>query len=62
MNNPLPIDDQMINHHISFAKGEYDTDLSREQAIAELEDLKSKGCLLYDDCCSCPKFGKCCPL
>lgn len=62
MHEPLPIDSRMIDRHISFTKGEYGTELSREQAITELEDLKSKGCLLYDDCRNCPKFGKSCPL
>lgn len=60
MNEPLPIDDRMIKRHIDFVKCECGTDISRESAILELENLKNKGCLLYDDCRSCPKFGKCC--
>lgn len=59
---PLPIDDKMIKRHIELIKDEYNDDISAEQARTELEDLKKKGCLLYDDCRSCPKFGKCCPI
>lgn len=57
----LPIDAGMIQRHIQYNKAEYDEVLTEDEARAELENLKAKGCLLYDDCRSCPKFGKCCP-
>ena len=59
---PLPIDDKMIKRHIEFNRDEYNEDISVDQARSELESLKAKGCLLYDDCRSCSKFGKCCPI
>ena len=58
----LPIDSKMIKHHVEYSKCEYDKTITEDEARAELESLKAKGCLLYDDCRSCPKFGKCCPL
>lgn len=56
---PNEINHDMIRKHINFTKNEYGTDISESTAKSELESLKSKGCLLYDDCRSCPKFGKC---
>lgn len=60
----LPITEKMIDRHIEFCENEYGKVIShdRETARAELEALRDKGCLLYDDCRSCPKFGKSCPL
>lgn len=58
----LPIDAKMIQRYIQHNKAEYDEVLSEDQARDDLVHLKSKGCLLYEDCRSCPKFGKCCPI
>lgn len=62
MNEPLTIDARMIDRHVDWTKSEYDNVITKDEARAELEALRDKGCLLYDDCRSCPKFGKCCPL
>lgn len=58
----LPIDRKMIDRHIQFTKCEYNKVITADEARAELESLKAKGCLLYEDCRSCPKFSKSCPL
>lgn len=62
MHEPLPITDKMIRDHIAFNKCEYNETTSYEEARLELEHLRQVGCLLYDDCRSCPLFGKHCPL
>ena len=55
----LPITDKMIRDQIHYDKVELDQNTSSDEAKAELESLRDKGCLLYDDCWSCPLFGKC---
>lgn len=59
---PLPIDNAMIKRMIQFNKDEYNETITRDEAIHELEVLQSQGCLLYEDCRSCPLFGKNCPI
>lgn len=55
----LPITDKMIRDQIHYDKAELDKTTSYDEAKAELEFLRDKGCLLYDDCRTCPLFGKC---
>lgn len=58
----LNIDKAMIQRHIDMYNCEYNETLTEAEARMQLENLKTQGCLLYEDCRSCPKFGKCCPL
>lgn len=58
----LPITDKMIRDQIHYDKVELDKTTSYDEAKAELEFLRDNGCLLYDDCRSCPLFGHKCPL
>ncbi|MCQ2602442.1 MAG: hypothetical protein MJ193_00800 [Clostridia bacterium] len=58
----LPITDEMIRKQMQYNKMEFDESMSYDEAKAELEKLRDKGCLLYDDCRSCPLFGHKCPL
>ena len=45
----LPITDKMIRDQIHYDKVELDQNTSSDEAKAELESLRDKGCLLYDD-------------
>ena len=58
----LPITDEMIREEIHYDKVEFNKTTSYDEAKAELEKLRDKGCLLYRDCKSCPLLGKKCPL
>lgn len=62
MPEPLPIDNRMIQQLIDVVKDDIDIELTRDEAIAEIESLRRRGCMLYDDCRSCPLFGTKCPL
>lgn len=53
----LPIDDEMIRRNMAYNKSEFNKDQTYEESRAELEALKAKGCLLYEDCRSCPLFS-----
>lgn len=54
---PLPITDEMVRRQIEWDKSELGKDISYDEAKAELEKFKDLGCLLYEDCRSCPLFG-----
>lgn len=58
----VEITDSMIDSHIAWNKAEYNEDMTREEAWNELDKLRAKGCTLCEDCRSCPKFGKACPI
>ena len=62
MHKSLVIDDNMIANYISYTTAEFGEVISSSQAKAELVNLQMKGCLLYDDCRSCPLFKNHCPI
>ena len=57
MPEALPITDQMIRRWMAYTKSEYNKDQTYAEAKAEIEAQKAKGCLLYEDCRSCPLFS-----
>ena len=62
MMNALPIDSEMIRRYAEWHEGEFGKKLTDDEAQQELTVLKDNGCLLYEDCRSCPLFSKKCPI
>jgi len=58
------ISESLLSDWISYAKAEYDEDLSEDEAIEQITNMHNKGCLVEHSrhCPGCPKFGKNCPI
>lgn len=54
--NALPITPEMIRKNMSDWKADCGEDISYEESELRLNRLADRGCLMHDDCRSCPLF------